>query len=130
MADTKISNMPAASALDGSELLAGVQGGVNVKITADQIRALVNGDGMTPKGYEQITSLGSATALTVPGGATRAVVVVEGHAVRWRDDGTNPTSSIGMLLGIGEELNYTANLAAIKFIEQTAGAILDISYYG
>jgi hypothetical protein len=35
-----------------------------------------------------------------------------------------------MLLGIGELLNYTADLSAIKFIEQTAGAVLDISYYG
>ncbi len=130
MADTKISNMPAASALDGSELFAGVQGGINVKITANQLSALVNGDGMTPKGYQQITSLSGATALTVPSGATRAVVVVEGRAVRWRDDGVNPTSGIGMLLGVGEELTYTANLAAIKFIEQSASAVLDISYYG
>lgn len=37
MADTKISADPAASALTGAELFAGVQSSANVKITADQI---------------------------------------------------------------------------------------------
>jgi hypothetical protein len=41
MADTKITGMPAASALDGTEVLPAVQGGVNVKVTADQIAARV-----------------------------------------------------------------------------------------
>jgi hypothetical protein len=39
MADTKISNMTAASTLTGAELLAGVQSAENVKVTADQIKA-------------------------------------------------------------------------------------------
>jgi hypothetical protein len=132
MADTKISGMPAASALTGAELLAGVQSAANVKITVDQLKDFTDGGIMgTPMGYQQITSLAAATGLTVPGGAVRAVVVVESHAVRWRDDGVNPTSSLGMLLGIGEELNYAAvDLSAIKFIEQTASAVLNISYYG
>ena len=42
MADTKISNMPAASALSGAELVAGVQSGTNVKITAAQIATLAD----------------------------------------------------------------------------------------
>ncbi len=85
-----------------------------------------------PKGYEQITSLSAATGLTIPSGATRAFIVVEGRAVRWRDDGVDPTPTVGMLLGVGEELNYNfvTSLSSIKFIEQTAGAVLDISYYG
>ena len=40
MADEKISAMPAASALSGAELLAGVQSGANVKITATQVQTL------------------------------------------------------------------------------------------
>ena len=39
-------------------------------------------------GYQQITSLASATTPTVPVGATVAIVTVEGAAVRWRADGT------------------------------------------
>lgn len=86
----------------------------------------------SPKGYQQITSLSGATGLTVPSGATRAFIVVEGRAVRWRDDGTDPTPAIGMFLGVGEELdyNFVTTLTAIKFIEETAGAVLNISYYG
>lgn len=38
MADTKISGMTAATTLDGTELLAGVQAGGNVKITANQVK--------------------------------------------------------------------------------------------
>lgn len=45
MADTKISNMTAASALDGTELIAGVQGGANVKITTLQQKTLSVGAG-------------------------------------------------------------------------------------
>lgn len=47
MADTKISNMTAASALSGTELIAGVQSGGNVKITANQIAALVDATALT-----------------------------------------------------------------------------------
>ncbi len=46
MSDTKISAMTAASALSGPELLAGVQGGANVKITATQIQTFA-GSGLT-----------------------------------------------------------------------------------
>lgn len=42
MADTKISNMTAASALTGAELVAGVQSGANVKITTAQIATLAD----------------------------------------------------------------------------------------
>ena len=41
MADKKISAMTAASALGGAELIAGVQSGGNVKITATQIATYV-----------------------------------------------------------------------------------------
>ncbi len=84
----------------------------------------------TPKGYEQITNVASSVGLTLPFGTTRALIVVESQAVRWRDDGVNPTADVGMLLGIGEELVYSDNLAAIRFIETTPSAILNISYYG
>lgn len=85
--------------------------------------------GLTPKGYQQITSLAAATALTVPSGATSATIVAETQDVRWRDDGTNPTATVGMLLPKGTQLQYSGNLAAIKFIETAASASLNISYY-
>lgn len=84
----------------------------------------------TALGYQQITSLSSATSLTVPVGATRAVIVAEAQSVRWRDDGTAPTATIGMIqLTTTNPLAYSGNLAALSFIETTSSAKLDISYY-
>lgn len=85
---------------------------------------------LRPLGYQQITSLSSATGLTVPRGAIVALIQPETQAVRWRDDGTNPTASVGMPLAAGETLPYTGYLETIKFIQQTASATLNISYYG
>lgn len=86
--------------------------------------------GLTAKGYQQLTSLSSAAALTVPSGATVALVQAESQSIRWRDDGTDPTTTAGMVLSAGESLFFTGSLAAFKAIEITASAKLNISYYG
>ena len=83
----------------------------------------------TVLGYQQITSLSASTALTVPVGATMALIVAETQAVRWRDDGTAPTASVGMPLATGASLSYDGDLKAIRFIQQTASAVLNVSYY-
>lgn len=88
-------------------------------------------------GYQQITDLSSAVGLTVPttdkNGSkqqpTFALIVAETQAVRWRDDGTSPTASVGMPLAVGVPLQYDGDLTNIKFIQQTASAKLNISYY-
>jgi hypothetical protein len=88
-------------------------------------------------GYQQITTLSSATNLTVPttdlnglsAKPTLALIVAETQNVRWRDDGVAPTASIGMPLAAGVTLQYDGDLSRIQFIEQTAGARLNISYY-
>lgn len=91
----------------------------------------------TRLGYQQITSLSSATGLTVPQidlnglncRPTIAMIVAEGQAVRWRDDDVNPAASVGMPLAVGVTLQYDGDLTKIKFIEQVSGAKLNISYY-
>lgn len=86
-----------------------------------------------PLGYQQLTSLSSATALTVPSGTKMIRIIPETQAVRWRDDGTSPTATVGQPLAVGSELIYTgtvAGMAALKFIEQTASAKLNVVYYG
>lgn len=88
-------------------------------------------------GYQQITSLSAAAGLTVPTQTadgskqqpTFALIVCEGAPVRWRDDGTAPTASVGMPLAIGVPLQYDGDLTRIKFIQQSATGILNISYY-
>jgi hypothetical protein len=91
----------------------------------------------TRLGYQQITSLSAATALTVPtrdlNGLNQkpviALITPETQAVRWRDDDVNPTASVGMPLAAGVTLQYDGDLTKIKFIEQTAGARINVSYY-
>jgi len=80
-------------------------------------------------GYQQITSLSSAAGLTIPQGATLALIVPETQNVRWRDDGTDPTASVGMPIFVGASLSYDGDLNRIKFIETTASSKLNISYY-
>ena len=88
-------------------------------------------------GYQQITSLSAAAGLTVPTTdkagnkqqPTFALIFAEGKDVRWRDDGTNPTASVGMPLAVGVPLQYDGDLTNIKFIETAASAKLNISYY-
>lgn len=89
-------------------------------------------------GYQQITSLSSAQSLTVPSvdpvtglnaKPTIALITPEGQAVRWRDDAAPPTATVGMPLAVGVTLQYDGDLTKIRFIEQTAGAKLNISYY-
>jgi hypothetical protein len=85
---------------------------------------------MSPLGYQQITSLATAVGLTIPAGATKAIVVAETQDVRWRDDGTAPTASVGMSLPKGVVLTITDLSSKIKFIETTTSAKLNVSYYG
>lgn len=86
-------------------------------------------------GYQRITGLSTAQALTVPKGATRAIIRCETQSVRWRDDGTDPTTTIGMPLLVADVLTYdgfnpaTGALYPIKFIETAASAVLNVSYY-
>jgi len=80
-------------------------------------------------GFEQVTGLSAAKGLTVPAGAKVAYINTEDQSVRWRDDGTNPTTTVGGVLEPGSYFSYTGDLSAIKFIEETASAKLNVSYY-
>jgi hypothetical protein len=80
-------------------------------------------------GYQQITSLSSAQALTVPRDATRALIAPLTQTVRWRDDGVAPTASVGMPAAAGTYLSYDGDLNRIRFIEVSASAELNITYY-
>ncbi len=85
------------------------------------------------KGHQQLATLTSAIGLTVPEGCFMALITPETQGVRWRDDGTDPTASVGMPLAAGSTLKYTggfAGLKALRFIEQTATAKLNVAYYG
>ena len=71
--------------------------------------------------------------------AKGAVITVETDQVRYREDGTDPTSTEGILLNVGDVLtydswtvpkqNWRSVLEAVRFIKVTAAAKLKIHYY-
>ena len=89
-----------------------------------------------PLATTQSLSVGAtATGLTVPVGATAAIVSVETEAVRYRDDGTAPTATVGVYLPvtatIGSLYSFIgrAILANIQFIATTGTATVTVAYY-
>jgi hypothetical protein len=87
-----------------------------------------------PLGYQQITvttAIGFTVPAVIPGQPIRRAIVQNNTTgtVRWRDDGTPPTASIGMVLGANQELDYGGEMTKIQFIVSTGSPILDISYY-
>lgn len=85
---------------------------------------------LQPAGYVRISSLSSAVGLgTIPTGTKLILIQPETQSVRWRDDGTNPTASIGNLLAANSVLSYNGDPQAFKVIETTTSAILNVSFY-
>lgn len=84
---------------------------------------------LVPIGYEQIADLSSVSTLTIPENARIAFMQAEVADVRWRDDGTNPTASVGMLITTDIGLWYTGDLSTLALLESSGGAKLNISYY-
>jgi hypothetical protein len=76
---------------------------------------------------------GSAVALTVPTKATIAQICVETAQVRYRDDGTAPTASVGMPVTPGSTspscFQYAGPLSQLQFIAVSATATIDVLYY-
>jgi hypothetical protein len=86
----------------------------------------------TALGYQQVAAGGLAAATplpSIPAGVRMVQVCVEAQAVRWRDDGVAPTAAIGMPLASGTCMIYGGSPNALQFIQQVAGAVLDVSYY-
>lgn len=67
-----------------------------------------------------------------PPETTRQVAIqIETQNVRWRDDGTDPSTTVGELLTAGSKLTYIEqSFAALKIIEVTASAKANITIYG
>lgn len=87
-------------------------------------------------GYGQLTSLSSAVAVSsvtggIPAGTEQVAIQAETQNVRYRDDGTDPTASIGMIFTVNTIYMLSiAQAARMKLIEAAASAKLNISFYG
>ena len=89
-------------------------------------------------GWEVLAVSTSAVSLT-PGTAKHAIIRVTGAPIRWRADGTAPTSTVGMYADVNQFIEwmelgntYSGILRNIKFIRDTsagADASLEVAYF-
>lgn len=86
-----------------------------------------------PIGHEQLVVSTSAVGLaSIPQNATKAIIVVEDKTIRWREDGTDPTSSVGTksFLDTTIILDSRPRIDGFKAIRQgTSDAKLSVNYY-
>lgn len=85
-------------------------------------------------GIQNLTLTSSSQALTVPGGATHALVYCEGAAgtdfARYWQDGTAPTASVGKKLKDHEEIELASPSNFHAIIGSGGGSpVLRIEYY-
>ena len=89
--------------------------------------------GFQPVGYQQLSSTAgtTGTGLTIPAGGARAIIQVLTGNVRWRDDGTAPTTAVGMrVVAADPPFNYYGKMSALRFVpETTTTAEINVSYY-
>lgn len=86
---------------------------------------------------DSAVGLDSASPALTAGSTVRGVLItVEDAAVRWRADGTAPTTTEGHLMNVGDVLNltdrnYRTMLGNLKFIRTTTtSGKLKITYFG
>ena len=83
-------------------------------------------------GFSQSTSLSTASAAalpSIPATSKSFIMSVEGASIRWRDDGTDPTTSVGHHVAPGAALCYSIEPSDVKVIGVTSGATINVSYY-
>jgi hypothetical protein len=76
------------------------------------------------------SSAASLTTVGPPINANAMLMQAETQNIRWRDDGANPTTTVGMLLVSGQPpVMFTGQLSAIRFIDAVANGILNVAFY-
>lgn len=90
-----------------------------------------------PKGFRTLDVSSTAVDLAdatggIPSSATRAIISVATDAIRWRDDGSDPTASVGIYVAANASLEIPSreSILAFKAIRVTTDAVLNIAYYG
>ena len=89
--------------------------------------------GMVVLGYCQL-SVSTAVKLStcssgVPAGSVVAYIIPETAAVRYREDGTNPTTTVGVPVAVGQQLIYSGNLNVVTFVAQSGTSTLNVAFY-
>jgi hypothetical protein len=92
-----------------------------------------------PMAFEQITVSNTSVGFTAATIGTSsafnqaivAVVTVETNAIRFRDDGVDPTAAVGMPAGVLSQTIICGRQAVLqaRFIRATADALISVAYY-
>jgi len=82
---------------------------------------------LVPRGYYQLTTLSSA--VSIPGPGRICWLIPETQAIRFRDDGTDPTTTVGFLIPVGVCFKYNGDPKALRIIEAAASASVNILSY-
>jgi hypothetical protein len=99
-------------------------------------QAVITGN-RRPLGYVQAT-LGTSTAValtlpTPPTGYSCNFAIIQNqdatNAVTWRDDGTDPTTTVGMRIPAGGELQYAGDVAKLKLLGAAGTPIINAAIY-
>lgn len=78
-------------------------------------------------GSDLATLIGQA----IPAGTETVVIEPETQNIRYRDDGTVPTLTVGMLLFVGSWYTFNvAQVGSMRLRSAVAGAILNVTFYG
>lgn len=99
--------------------------------------------GLNHIGEQTLSVTGTSGGLTLPTGATvsrpkhASFRVVSGSPVRWRADGTDPTTTAGSLLNIGDVMewleplwDYYGMISRVEFISTTGStATVEVTYF-
>jgi hypothetical protein len=75
------------------------------------------------------TTAESLNGGSIPSGATHALLAVDtgGGDLRFREDATNPTASVGLLVPAGQAVELT-NLANVRVISTTGTTVYNCSF--
>jgi len=124
MSDVKTSSESGASALDGSELIRGVQGGNNVKITGAQIKTLCVGAGSVAVASGK--ALTASASITVAGTDGKTVTVSDNATISGTNSGDQTITLTGDLTGSGTG-SFAATIAngAVTTAKINNGAVTE-----
>lgn len=79
--------------------------------------------------YHQLAAGSMSSAISIPGNGKVVMIQAEAQNVRYRPDGEDPTSTVGVLLAAGESHSIDlgeGTASQIRVIEAAGGAILNV----
>jgi hypothetical protein len=82
---------------------------------------------LEPAGYRQIFPTTVQGVLIGDGRVALIQTLLQN--VRVRDDGTDPTTTVGYVLFAGQPMWYTGDLRKLRFIEEASGAEVNLLAY-